>query len=402
MSTFESYAWIDVADRAGVDAVLAVVDDERVWKAPQTLRAAFYDTGQGWRIAAFSRDQGHEYMPDFVAHLMTRTGAIVRAFVALDHDEYGAEHIVLGIKDGHVVRVHHRYIYPKFAGWPNRAGSPWQTDMPTIGPVRGSFTGRLVDSAEARSALADLFDVPLRRIRRAGRQALWSDSGLGVTYEPFTPWFEALGIDIAEPVGEETVLVRGRPVWREAFLRYALPNLPGRWHVLDNAALLTPVDLIACGVQRGIHAGLRVVLQPLYQRIDSSLFLSHPDEVGTHRWGHYQRVEDAEGYMRDAVATIRNDVLPMLETYGSLDGYRRFCAEQASDSDKPRSLYLLAATEIILERYDDASAALDEARARVQYQPDPWHPGPATPETRALLLARVAEQRRLLSLPGAY
>ncbi|RSM69552.1 hypothetical protein DMB66_11200 [Actinoplanes sp. ATCC 53533] len=268
--------------------------------------------------------------------------------------------------------------------------------------MRGSFTGRLVDSAEARSALADLYGVPMRQIRRAGRRALWSDSGLGVTYEPFTPWFEALGIDIDEPVGEETVLVRGRPVWREAFLRYAIPNLPGRWHVVDDAALLTPIDLIVCGIQRGIHAGLRVVLQPLYQGIDSSLLLSHPDEVGTRRWGHFERVEDAEDYMREAVATIRNDVLPMLETHGSLDGYRRFCAELAGGSNKPRSLYLLAATEIILERYDDANAALDEARARVQHQPDPWHPGPATPETRTLLLARAAEQRRLLSLPESY
>lgn len=333
MSTYESYAWIDVATRAGVDAVLAVVDDERVRKAPQTLRAASYDTGRGWRIAAFSRDQGHGYLPDFVAHLMTRTGVIVRAFVALDHDEFGAEHIVLGVQDGHVVRVHHRYIYPKFVGWPYRSGSPWQTDLPTIGPVRGGFTGRLVDSAEARSALASRYDVPMRRIRRAGRRALWSDSGLGVAYEPFTPWFEALGIDIEEPVGEEMVLVRRRPVWREAFLTYAIPNLPGRWHVLDDAALLTPVDLIACGVQRGIHAGLRVVLQPLYQGIDSSLFLSHPDEVGTRGWGRFQGVENAEGYMREAVATIRNDVLPMLETYGSLDGYRRFRAEQAADPE---------------------------------------------------------------------
>ncbi|WP_250004625.1 hypothetical protein [Actinoplanes sp. M2I2] len=399
MSTFEGHAWIDVADRAGVDAVLAVVDDERVWRAPQRLRAAFYDTGQGWRIAAFSRDQGHAYLPDFVAHLMTRTGVIVRAFVALDHDEYGAEHIVLGFQEGQVTLVHHRYIYPKFAGWPQREGSPWQTDLPTIGPVRGSFTGRLVDSADARSALADLYHVPLRRIRRAGRRALRSNSGLGVTYEPFTPWFQALGIDIEEPVGEEMVLVRDRPVWREAFLRYALPELPGGWQVLDDAALLTPVDLIACGVQRGIPAGLRVVLQPLYQEIDSWLLLSHPAEAGTRWWGSYERVEDAEDYMRDAVATIRNDVLPMLETYGSLDGYRRFCAERADDVNNPRALYLLAATEIVLERYDDANAALDQARAKVQHQPDPWHPGPATPQTRALLLARAAEQRRRLSLP---
>src|SRR3569833_3327649 len=84
-------------------------------------------------------------------------------------------------------------------------------------------------------------------------RTFWSNSGLGVTYEPFMPWFEALGSD-----------------------------------------------------------------------------------------------------MRDAAATIRNDVLPMLETYGSLDGYRRFCAEQAADSGQPKSLYLLAATDIILERYDEA------------------------------------------------
>ncbi|GIF02295.1 hypothetical protein Ari01nite_97590 [Paractinoplanes rishiriensis] len=50
------------------------------------------------------------------------------------------------------------------------------------------------------------------------------------------------------------------------------------------------------------------------------------------------------------------------------------CAEQAGDADQPRALYLLAATEIILERYDDATAALDQARAGVRHQTDPWYP----------------------------
>jgi hypothetical protein len=34
--------------------------------------------------------------------------------VALDHDEYGAEHIVLDVRDGTVRRAYHYFAYPRY------------------------------------------------------------------------------------------------------------------------------------------------------------------------------------------------------------------------------------------------------------------------------------------------
>lgn len=211
VSTFGGDVWIDVADRDAVDVVLGMVDDDSVWKAPQKLWGSFYDTGRGWRIAAYGHD-GYRYLPDFVVHLMARSGVIIRAFIALDHDEYGAEHIVLGMLDGQAVRVHHRYIHPGYPWWRHREGSPWLTDLPAIGQVNTSRSGRLVDGPSARSALADLYGVPLRRIRRASWRARRSASGMGVTYEPFFPWFDALDITFQDPPATDRVVIRDRSV----------------------------------------------------------------------------------------------------------------------------------------------------------------------------------------------
>ncbi|GAB1641403.1 hypothetical protein [Krasilnikovia sp. MM14-A1259] len=397
MASYGGIAWIDVPDKAAVDAILKAIDDEDCGDAPDKLYARSYDAGQGRRIELNTDGSNYDFLPDIVVFLMRRTGVVIRALVALDHDEYGAEHIVLATRDGRVERVHHKYIYPKLLGlWPYRAGRPWRTDLPTIGWERGRFSGRLVDGPSARSALARLYGVPLGQIRAAGRHARRSHQDLGIIGEPFAPWLNALGIAWSGPDGEKPVLVRNRPVWQAAFRRYVLPELPGRWLVLEDAAMVAPIDLIACGVVRHVH-GLAVVLHPLYVPIDGWECL--PEVQQTQAWGYFSRISDAEEYMLAVAEKIRTDVLPLLSIYGSLEGFRRFCGERAADSDGARWLYLQAATYIILEQYDEADAALTTADGMTGQQAEAWYPSGASPAIRASLLAKVAEQRRLRGLP---
>lgn len=212
MGSYGANAWIDVADKADVDTVLTAIDDEDCEQAPEQLYARSYDAGDVRRIELFSHDTYYTSLPDVVLFLLRRTGVVIRAFIALDHDEYGAEHIVLATLDGRVRRVHHSYVYPRFFGlWPYREGSPWRTDVATIGRERGGFTGRLVDGPSARSALARLYAVPLPEIHAAGRRARRSHQDLGIIGAPFEPWLDALGIEWSGPADEEPVLVRDGP-----------------------------------------------------------------------------------------------------------------------------------------------------------------------------------------------
>lgn len=100
-------AWLDVTHPDDVEAVLA---DLRTGEPaePTTLRAWV----RGSRIELYSRDR-YDRLADLVAATMQRTGAVRRAVVYLDHDEYGDEHIVMARDaEGLVRRVHHVFAYP--------------------------------------------------------------------------------------------------------------------------------------------------------------------------------------------------------------------------------------------------------------------------------------------------
>jgi hypothetical protein len=214
MSTFMGLAWVDLGSGADVEVVLA-----------ELLRAAAVDETAGpatveptdlvfelcgIRVveptpgrARVELAAGGDYaaLADLVVHVAGRTGLVDRAFIALDHDEYGAEHIVLDARGGTVRRVHHIYVYPcdEETGEPYLDGAPSLTGVPLAGDTPlwmapGSSPGSIVDGPVPRAATAALYGVPPENLDRAARAAARAHAELGVVGAPFGPWLDALGI----------------------------------------------------------------------------------------------------------------------------------------------------------------------------------------------------------------
>lgn len=125
--------------------------------------------------------------------------------VGLDHDEYGAEHVVLaGVGDG-LCRVHHVYVHP--GGVADGEGEPTMTDVPVRPDLQTTPDGT-VDGVAARAAVAELFAVEGTRMESAAEQAASAHETLGSVFAPFAPWWEALGLTYPIPdLGPETTIV---------------------------------------------------------------------------------------------------------------------------------------------------------------------------------------------------
>jgi hypothetical protein len=137
-------------------------------------------------------------LADLIVGVMQHTGTVARAFVALDHDEYGAEHIVLDAPDGVVRRVHHVFVYPR----DEDTGEPYMEGEPTLTGVapadataeRSGDPGALVDGPQARAAVARLYGVPAEVMEAAAIRAIDAHEGLCTVGEPFAMWLDALGL----------------------------------------------------------------------------------------------------------------------------------------------------------------------------------------------------------------
>jgi hypothetical protein len=62
--------------------------------------------------------------------------------IALDHDEYGAEHIVLAPGDRRLRRVHHVFVYPRDedTGEPYVEAEPILTEVQPVDPPQQAMT----------------------------------------------------------------------------------------------------------------------------------------------------------------------------------------------------------------------------------------------------------------------
>jgi hypothetical protein len=88
-------------------------------------------------------DYGNIWLAHVIADVARTTGALHRAVIALDHDEFGAENIVL---DGAPARVHHVFVTRHGEGLPTLLGVPARPGLP-VAPARLGRGGRTVRGA---------------------------------------------------------------------------------------------------------------------------------------------------------------------------------------------------------------------------------------------------------------
>jgi len=412
MATFMGLAWVDLTSGRDVEPVLARLR-EAMPPDPPDLVVRVVPRADSVRLELACDGIGYERVADLVVALMSDTDAVLRAFVALDHSGYGAEHAVLAKRDGTVIRLQHVFVYPRRFGLPYRVGEPWRTTVPAGVPSTGRvWWGRIVDGRAAHSAVAGLYGVPVERIRRAALASRQAYRSLGTVGEPFAAWLDALGIQWSDPAGDSGTRLWPRPVWRDAVLRYAVPQLSGDWYVTEDLLVLQPIGLLARGILR-VRRGLSVVLEPLYVPPDEpdTLWRYVPGCDVRGVWERFTTVEEGEPYMRRLVEVVRARVLPFLDRHGSLEAYLDMHGPR-----NPHGLWARACTEIVLERYPEAGTTLsairsvaesernrpqwmvelvsraDRLRTRVAGDPQ---------GVRAELLAGTAERRRRLGLPLA-
>jgi hypothetical protein len=166
-------------------------------------------------------------------------------------------------------------------------------------------------------------------------------------------------------------------MWRSAASKYALPNLPGEWHILDRMLILRPIGFIARGVAANDFS-LVALLEPLFMPL--AYGGSWAVAVGCDPRGvfPYHTLKDgesaAEKYMLQVVAALTETVLPFITENGSLEGYLDWCRRKnighISGIGDPHTLYAQAATAIVLRRPEDAKEALDGVRQSIGWAED--------------------------------
>jgi hypothetical protein len=193
MSTFMATAAVDLPVAADpgpfLDSMkLAVRDTVAVWIRPlgstHTRISLFADGGNGW-----------------LAESIAAAPAWERALIALDHDEWGAEHLVLSNVDGAVHRVQHVYIH-----WGDAPSSDFEdVSLAALPPAPGltaASDGTLNDAA-AWSAVTALYDADPAAVQRAGRYAAKAHENLGTVFTPFEPFWDAVGVLYPIALGED-------------------------------------------------------------------------------------------------------------------------------------------------------------------------------------------------------
>jgi hypothetical protein len=201
MSTFMGAAWADLAPGTSADEALAWLRGGDPGEDPFTLYADVVETPAGPRVELQAEGNGYADLARWYAGLIAAGRGVTRALVALDHDEYGAELIVLTTgEDGRPGRVYHVYAHPQDedTGEIYEEGEPTLEDVPALVPVEPDENepGIVLAGPQARQALARLYGAPAEQVEAAclrGLQHARDTSGsIGA---PFEPWLVALGIE---------------------------------------------------------------------------------------------------------------------------------------------------------------------------------------------------------------
>jgi hypothetical protein len=155
---------------------------------------------------SLSATYGNAWLGQVLARAAAATGAVERAVIGLDHDEYGIEHVVLDGRDGPLFRVQHIYVYPE--GEPGPEYEPTVTDLPVRDGLEASPDG-VVDGPASWAVVAALYDIPPDRIAPVARYAETAHAELGEVFTPFAPWWDALGVAYPGELGPPDVTLSG-------------------------------------------------------------------------------------------------------------------------------------------------------------------------------------------------
>jgi hypothetical protein len=210
MSTFMGLAWIDLIHGADLKAATSALAQSLPADVP-IAGALLPEQPDGRTRIETIATYGNIWIGEFVVAAARRSGLVERAFIALDHDEYGAEHIILDGRGGTVRRVHHIYVYPRAED----TGELYIEDTPSLMEVPPAVTpepsedpGAVVDGVAAHAAAAALYGVPAERMERAAVAAADVYKHLGTVGATFDPWLDALGLRWVGDCGGEQIELR--------------------------------------------------------------------------------------------------------------------------------------------------------------------------------------------------
>ncbi|MER7273234.1 hypothetical protein ABT369_02135 [Dactylosporangium sp. NPDC000244] len=180
MSTFMAVAAVDLsraADPAGfVDALKLPQEPVPYWIRPQgsahTRVSLYADRGNTWLAEAIAD------APDWE-----------RAIIALDHDEYGGEHLILSRVDGVVSRVQHVFLH-----WDGEPGPDFdEVALPRLLPA--PTADGMLNTPASWAAVAALYGADPAAVERAGRAAAEAHEELGTIFTPFEGFWDAVGAE---------------------------------------------------------------------------------------------------------------------------------------------------------------------------------------------------------------
>ncbi|MFC7549396.1 hypothetical protein [Plantactinospora sp. GCM10030261] len=204
MSTFMGMAWIDLCPDVAADAGLAAFDAvvERVRRSPYL---DLFDAGAGsheladgrCRIQSFA-ERDYAELATAVVSFAAETGMVFRAFVALDHDEFGAEHVVLDAAAGEVRRAYHYFAFPRdeeTGEYYTEGGPGVLAEVPVIEkPTVVIDPGVLADGPVARATVAARYGVPVSAMHAAAAADASAHLECGAVGGPSSHWQETLGL----------------------------------------------------------------------------------------------------------------------------------------------------------------------------------------------------------------
>ena len=208
MSTFMACAAVDLDPGADSGSLLGhIVEAARrpplATYATKPLYVWIRPLADGLRVSLLA-DYGNAWLGNAVVHAAARSPQFQRGILALDHDEYGIEHLIIANGDAGVCRVQHIYVHP--GGEPDDDEQPSLLDVPVCGDLDAAADGT-VNSAASWSAVAALYGVPKDAVEAAGRYAAVAHEEIGVIFTPFAPWWDAVGVPYLGGLEPDAVLL---------------------------------------------------------------------------------------------------------------------------------------------------------------------------------------------------
>lgn len=189
MSTFMGFAAVDLEPGADPQALLDAIT--AATRAPTRIRGLRPTSVwiAGDRVSLWATG-GNAWL-DIILARAAATAPVRRMILGLDHDEYGAEHLILAGTPGGLRRLQHVYVYP--FGEPGEDYPPTLQDVPALDGVEVRADGT-VDGPAAWAAVAAAYGVPVTRVAATRRHAERAHEFRYQLYTQFAPWWQAVGV----------------------------------------------------------------------------------------------------------------------------------------------------------------------------------------------------------------